>query len=264
MALGGCQSVKDFVDPLAADVVQELGLEDEIASSPDTKGATRYFEEAVAETPDSPDLRRQLAQAYAREGRSAEARDVYAAMAEADEASAEDYVEAALLDIELDRWDSALSTAGRVSAELDTPRRHLLDALLADHIGDWTTADRAYAAAIQRSPDPARMMNNWGVSLMARRSLAEAEATLLKAVALEPQLFAAKNNVAITRALRGDYALPPVALDDKERATLLYNMGLIAMRRGEKSAARKLFAEAVDINPRHFSAAARQLGTVTR
>ena len=264
LALGGCQSVQDFVDPLAADVAREFGLEEDIANSPDVGGAAEYFEEAVAEEPETPDLRRDLAAAYVRDGRPREAREVYADLAETGAARPEDIVEAAMLDIELDRWHSAQTIAATLPETFRSPRRHLLDALLADRAGDWEAADIAYAAGVETSPAPAAMMNNWGVSLMARRELSRAEATLQAAVAIEPQFFAAKNNMAIARALQGEYDLPSIAMDDSERALLLNNMGLIAMRRGDTTQARALFAEAVETHPQHFPAAARHLAALTR
>ncbi len=112
------------------------------------------------------------------------------------------------------------------------------------------------------SPQPATVLNNWGVSQMARGDLRAAAAKFDEAVSYDTDLFSAKNNLAIVRGLQGEFTLPLVPLKDEERAVLLNNLGLIAMRQGQEKRARGLFAAAVDAHPQHYGSAADKLAVL--
>jgi len=145
---------------------------------------------------------------------------------------------------------------------LQTPRRYSIDAMLADQNNDWAAADEAYARAEKLSARPAAVLNNWGVSQMSRGDLSAAAATFVRAVSFDARLFSAKNNLAIVRGLQGQYNLPLVPLSDEERAVLLNNLGIIAMRRGDEKIARGLFAAAVDAHPQYYAGAADKLAAL--
>jgi Flp pilus assembly protein TadD len=262
--LGGCQSFAAFGDPFADVPTLNVEMTGPVAAPLGGHAASARSGRAGAEASADDAVRRDLAAAYARDGRLHEALEIYDQLAAAGEAATGDLVEAALLNIRLDRWEAADSIASSIPSAPRNPRRALLAALLADRAGDWDAADRAYEAAVASAPASGEMLNNWGVSLMARRNLTEAEAVLRRAIALDPALFAAKNNLAITRALRGDYTLPAMSLTDRESAVLLNNMGLIAMRRGHAEKAQALFMDAVETHPQHFPAAAQRLAAVAR
>jgi Flp pilus assembly protein TadD len=115
---------------------------------------------------------------------------------------------------------------------------------------------------VKLSPEPAALLNNWGVSEMARGDLNAAQKTFEQAVSYDSTLFSAKNNLAIARGLQGHYTLPLVPLKDKERAVLLNNLGIIAMRKGDEKTARGLFAAAVDADPQHYAGAADKLAAL--
>ncbi|MEL6209851.1 MAG: tetratricopeptide repeat protein [Pseudomonadota bacterium] len=135
----------------------------------------------------------------------------------------------------------------------------MMDALVADHDADWDAADRHYAQAEQLSANPSKILNNWGVSLMSRGDLEEAEQVFQRSVSYDSTVFSAKNNLAMSRGLRGDYRMPVVPLTSEEQAIISYNLGVIALRQGDTRTARGLFAAAVDLHPRHYQQAVVQL-----
>jgi Tfp pilus assembly protein PilF len=261
-ALGGCESVGQKADPLAADVVQETGLGDVILNSGDPRAAVTYFEGAVQREPGRADLLRSLAQAYARAGRLSDADSAYGALATRGGAEAADYVEKGIVAVRLGDWTRAGEAAALIPAEHESARRWLLAALLADNDRRWDAADEAYARAAAAATRPAPVLNNWGVSLMARGDRARAAETLAQAVAADPKMLAAKNNLAVVRALDGDYSLPQTPLTDEERAILSYNIGVVALRQGDQAAARRLFTAAAEAHPQHFRPAMEQLAAL--
>ncbi len=64
------------------------------------------------------------------------------------------------------------------------------------------------------------------------------------------------------RGLQGEYSLPLVPLTDSEKAILLNNLGIIAMRQGEENVARGLFEAAVEAHPEYYPAAADKLAVL--
>jgi Tfp pilus assembly protein PilF len=257
--LAGCETVSQKADPFKADVVQEAGLEEVILNSGDPRTAVTYFEQAIQRNPEQAELWRSLAQAYSRAGRLSDADSAYGALATRGGAGAADYVEKGIVAVRLGDWTRAAEAAALIPAEHASARRWLLAALLADNDRRWDAADEAYALAVAAATQPAPILNNWGVSLMARGERARAAETLAKAVAADPAMLAAKNNLAVARALDGQYALPQTPLTDEERAILSYNIGVVALRQGDRPTARRLFATAVEAHPQHFRPAIEQL-----
>ncbi len=108
----------------------------------------------------------------------------------------------------------------------------MMVAMLADQSSDWPKADKAYERARRLTSAPANILNNWGVSRMSRKEYDAASRLFVKALAYNPRLFNARNNLAVSRTLEGEHRLPLVTLSEEERATLLHNVGVIALRRG--------------------------------
>jgi Tfp pilus assembly protein PilF len=263
--LAGCtNSIEKRSDPLAGDIIDEARLSQLMLTAGDPKSAVAYFEQAVAREPERADFRRNLAKSYARARRWPEATRLYQELMALGQDRAEDRLDYAYAALRLGEWEDAAALASRLPSGLDTARRHLLDAMLADRAEDWEAADRAYAAAERLSPTPAEVLNNWGVSLMSRGDLAAAEGKFRRALSFDSTLFNAKNNLALTHGLRGDYRLPLVPMTSEERAVISHNLGLIALEKGETRLARGLFADAVDEHPRHYQAAADRLAQLDR
>lgn len=261
VGLAGCDtpSVSEKQDPLKGDIIDEANLTQLMLQAGDPEESVRYFENAVAREPDRADFRRGLAQSYSRAKRYPEAARIYQELLALKQEEVVDRLDYAYVAVRLDRWNDASALAASLPASLDTPRRHLLDAMLADHAKDWEAADRAYERAEAQSTAPAEVLNNWGVSKMARGDLPDASRTFERAISYDSRLFSAKNNLAISRALQGDFRLPIVPMTDSERATIQYNMGVIAQQNGELRIARGLYAAALQSHPRYYQAAADRL-----
>lgn len=265
-ALAACDKlpgrVEDKVDPLAQSIIDEANLNDLLLSTGDAESGITYFQSALAREPERADFRRGLAISLTRAKRYPEAARVYQELASLGQAEPVDNLEYAFVSIRLERWDEARALIQGLPPGLNTPRRHLVDAMLADKAGDWAAADAAYARAETLSPNPAEVLNNWGVSQMSRGALGEATRTFERATSYDSRLFSAKNNLAIARGLQGNYQLPLVPMTETEKALILNNLGLIAARKGETRVARGLFAAAVETHPQHYQAAADRLAAL--
>ncbi|MEO0429147.1 MAG: tetratricopeptide repeat protein [Pseudomonadota bacterium] len=258
--LAGCSdSIEEKPDPFAGDIIDEAQLTQLMLTAGDPDSAVRYFEQGLAREPERADFRRYLARSYARARRYPEAARTYQELLALQQETPSDRLEYAFVAVRLDRWEDAEALANGIPQTIDTPRRHMMDAMLADRSSDWELADAAYARAEERSSNPSDVLNNWGVSLMSRGEYERAEATFERAISYNSRLFSAKNNLALSRGLRRDYRLPVVPLTAEEKAVISYNLGVIALRQGDKRVARGLFAKAVDEHPRHYQAAAAQL-----
>ncbi len=259
LMLAACEPVKEKRIPLAENVIDEASLNDLMMSASDPADAVKYFKDALAKEPDRVDLRRGLAYSLTRAERYNEAARVFQELVTLGQDEPSDRVEYAFVNIKLDRWDEVRTLVKTFPSDLQTPRRYLVEALLADQDQDWAAADAAYEKAEKLSPRPAEIINNWGVSQMARRDFKAAEKLFLKAVSYDSTLFAPKNNLAIVRGLQGNYSVPLVPLTEHEKAVILNNLGIIAMRRGDEKIAKGLFAAAVDTSPQYYASAADKL-----
>lgn len=257
--LSACESVSDTPDPLAGSVIDEANLNELMLTAGDPATAVKYFEESLAREPDRADFRRGLALSLARDKRYHEAARVYQELITLGQDQPSDRLDYAFVAVRLDRWDDVRSLSRSFPNALQTPRRYLIDAMVADQDQDWSSADAAYAKAEKLAPRPAAVLNNWGVSQMSRGDLEAAEETFSRAISYDSRLFNAKNNLAIVRGLRGEYTLPIVPLTDSEKAVLLNNLGIIAMRQGQERVARGLFAAAVEAHPEFYASAAGKL-----
>ncbi|MBY8976338.1 tetratricopeptide repeat protein [Rhodobacteraceae bacterium NNCM2] len=254
--------LKDREDPIAQSVIDDAGLNDLLLSAGDPEYSVKYFQESLAREPERADFRRGLAISLARAKRYPESARVYEELITLGQADPADSLEYAFVAIRLDRWDAAESIDRSLPSGLNTSRRHLLAAMVADHRKEWSTADAAYARAETMATNPADVLNNWGISEMSRGNLDKAEELFQKALSYNSRLFTAKNNLAIARGLQGDYNLPLVPMTDEEKATILNNLGIIATRKGNIREARGLFAAAVDAHPQHYEAAADRLAAL--
>ena len=260
--VAGCESVSDKEDPLAKNVVDEANLTDLLLTAGNPEESVAYFQSALAKEPDRADFRRGLAISLARAKRLPEASRVYQEMITLGQAEPMDRLEYAFVSARLDKWDDVRSIVAQLPGGLNTGRRHMAEAMLADHDQNWAAADAAYARAETLSTNPANVLNNWGVSLMSRGDLPAASRSFEKALTYNARLFSAKNNLAISRGLQGNYQLPVVPMTEKEKAIILNNLGMIALRKNEKRIAKGLFAAAVDAHPQHYEAAANRLASL--
>ena len=66
----------------------------------------------------------------------------------------------------------------------------------------------------------------------------------------------------ISRGLQGNFELPIVPMTEREKAIILNNLGLIALRQDKKNIAKGLFAAAVEAHPQHYEAASDRLAAL--
>lgn len=262
LGLTACESVSQKEDPLAGNIIDEANLNDLMLTVSDPRDAVNYFQQALAAEPDRADFRRGLANSLVRAERYNEAARVFQELITLGQDRPADRVTYANVAIRLDRWDDVRTLVASFPAGLETPRRYMIEAMVADQDQAWEKADALYEKAVKLSARPAPILNNWGVSQMARGDLQAAKDTFERAVSYDSGLFNAKNNLAIARGLQGEYTLPLVPLKDEERAVLLNNLGIIAMRQGDEKLARGLFAAAVDAHPQHYAGAADKLAVL--
>lgn len=265
LSLAGCAGNFDLEPDLSSsdnvNVIDASSLNELMLTVSDPEDAVAYFQRALAEEPGRVDLRRGYALALARARRFDAAAGEFASLdneAALDDATRIEYAHSLA---RLQRWVEAENVMSRVSASAGGPRRHLIDAMLADQRGDWAASDASYEKARRAAANPATILNNWGVSKLSSGKPEEAARLFEQALSYDPRLFNAKNNLAVSRALQGEYRLPLVTLTEEERAILLHNIGVIALRRGDRRQAS--FTMAVAAHPRYYPEAAEKLAALS-
>ncbi len=268
VALAGCSdpeadraAVKNLGD---LNVIDESNLNDIMLNFADPNAAANYFRDALAQNPERDDLRRGLAISLMRAGRSEEAVVTFQKLIADGKATPSDrlgYAEALIQD---NQWPEAEAQLHLIPPTLETYDRYRLEAMVADYRKQWSRSDSFYAAALGLTTRPAPVYNNWGISMLARGNQKGAEEKFRQAISFDPGMFNAKNNLAISRAKKRDYELPVVPMTTTERAQLLYNIALQAVRNGDVDTARGLMEEAIDTHPRHFPEAVASLEALSR
>ena len=260
--LTGCQEMKSDAERQAVDpinIIDEANLNDIMLTVGDPNTSVSYFQNALARDPGRTDLKRGYAVALSNAGLHRDAAFVFAQLDEEDALNNDDKVEYAYTLSRLDRWDDAKDMLGGVESSYETARLYILEGMYNDQQKDWVLADAAYGRAMELSAQPAVALNNWGVSQMSRGDLPSAISTFEQVVYLEPSLFDAKNNLVIARGLAGDYRMPPISVSETEKALLLHNLALIALRRGDVDVAKGLLADSVEVHPLYYSQASDKL-----
>jgi Flp pilus assembly protein TadD len=114
-----------------------------------------------------------------------------------------------------------------------------------DRRHDWVAAEDAYAHALDASGRDALALNNRGYSRLLQGRLAEASADLVAALEKKPDLAAARNNLRLVLALRGDYVRASSrGSGGDDPAALLNNAGFAALLRGDYDASVGLLDQA--------------------
>lgn len=247
---------------LVGSVIDDVNLNDLMLTVADPADGVAYFRDALSREPNRADLKRGYALSLARARRHADAVLIFEELSSEGNSDDQLRLEHAHSLARLQRWEEAENQMALVNSNTENPRRYLIDAMLADQRNDWEQSDTAYEKARRLSTNPATILNNWGVSRLSRGNYPEAQKTFQNALAHNPRLFSIKNNLAVSRALQGEYRLPLVTVNEEERATLFHNIGVIALRRGDVDVAKGLFAKAVATHPRYYPAAAEKLAAL--
>lgn len=242
-------------------VIDESNLSELMLTAGDPNEAVAFFQKTLADNPDRLDLKRGLAKSLIRANRPTEAVAAWK-VAVASGGAAEDKVGYADALIRTNNWKEAEATLNTIPPTHETYERYRLEAMVADSKKDWKKADSFYEIASGLTSKPAGVLNNWGYSKLTRQDFAGAERLFIDALTYDPTMFTAKNNLVLARGAQGKYDLPVVQMTQKERAELLYSMGLTAVKQGDVNVGRQLIQEAVETHPQHFEAAARSLAAL--
>lgn len=265
LALSGCSHPTDEeknapLEPLDAYDAGEF--DDVVLNFAEPEQAVAFFRDHLAENPGNAEYRRGFALSLMRANRNEEAVVAWAKLVDAGQATKEDRVNYAETLVRTDKWDEARKQLDAVPPTYETYERYLLEALMSDRAKTWEKSDSFYANARGLTTRPASVLNNWGISNLARGNYQRAEELFLESITYDDKLFNPKNNLVISRGKQGNYRLPIMAMTTSERAQLLYNLGVEAVRNGDIDIAKGLFAEALETSPTYFSEAAAALDSL--
>jgi Flp pilus assembly protein TadD len=128
-----------------------------------------------------------------------------------------------------------------------------------DRRHDWADADTAYSHAITNSGGAAIALNNRGFSRLSQSRLDEAILDFVAALQKKPDLTAARNNLRLAMAMKGEYDRAVTGAAATDRAAVLNNAGYAAMLRGDYSKAKDLLTEAMKAKGEYYALAAANL-----
>jgi Flp pilus assembly protein TadD len=131
-----------------------------------------------------------------------------------------------------------------------------------DDQGKWAEADDAYAHALAASDAPAIVVNNRGYSYLLRNRLDDAIADFVEALRQRPDLEAARTNLRLAMALKGEYARATSGAQKGAEAALLNNAGFAALVRGDYTQAEALLQQAMARKGEYYDLAAANLELV--
>ncbi|MBV48819.1 tetratricopeptide repeat protein [Sulfitobacter sp.] len=240
-------------------VVDESNLNDVMLTVGDPNEAVTYFTRTAKESPDRIDIQRGLAKSLIRAKRNKEGASAWVVVVNMEDATADDQVEYADALIRAGEWAEAEKTLDAVPPTHETYNRYRLEAIIADSKQEWAKADSFYETAIGLTTTPGSVLNNWGYSKLTRGDYSAAERLFGEAIQNDPSLFTAKNNLVLARGAQREYTLPPIEMDQTERAQLLHTLALSAIKKGDVETGKGLLQDAINTHPQHFEAAARSL-----
>ena len=126
----------------------------------------------------------------------------------------------------------------------------------------WAEADDAYEHALAATDTPAIVLNNRGYSRLLRNRLDEASADFVEALRRRPDLDAARTNLRLAMALKGEYARATAGARKDTEAALLNNAGFAALVRGDYDHAETLLKQAIQRKGEYYDLAAANLELV--
>ncbi len=261
-ALSGCSEMTDAeknADLGGINAIDATELNDLVLTFADPEEAVAHFRDLVTNEPTNPEYQRGFAASLSRANRHDEATVAWKTLIESGNATNEDRVGYAESLVRSDKWELARNELDQVPPTYETYERYLLEALMADRAKSWEKADAFYSNARGLTTRPASVLNNWGISNLARGNYVRAEELFLESISFDNKLFNPKNNLVISRGKQKNYRLPIMTVTSTEKAQLLYNLGLEAVRNGDINEAKGLFSDALETHPQFFSEAAAAL-----
>jgi len=129
----------------------------------------------------------------------------------------------------------------------------------------WAKADEDYALALLASDQPAFVLNNHGVSMMARGEPARAVDLFRRALLAKADFMRAKTNLDLAEAASGKPApIEDPSADSREKARRLNNYGYVAALQNRDDDARKLYEAAMKEHPSFYALAYSNLKDLDR
>lgn len=269
-AVAGCEAMSPGKPSLDGDldVIEATQQTDIMLTLAQPNEAVAYFRQKLGSDPKNETYLRGLAVSLNRAQRPQEAALAYDQLIDAGYAKTDDRIIYSETLIKTGDIEGAETQLAAIPPTVETYKRYLLEAIVADNNKDWERADSFYETARGLTAKPAPVLNNWGMSKLARGQSTAAADKFQEAITFDPELFQAKNNLVTARAQERIYKLPVIPMTEIEEAQLLYNIGVIAARNGDIDTARGLFDLAIETHPQHFPEAVDNLaaleGTVGR
>lgn len=123
----------------------------------------------------------------------------------------------------------------------------------------WAQAESAYDHALSNSDSAAIVLNNRGYSRLLQNRLDDAVSDFVEALRKKPDLAAARNNIRLAMAMRGEYDRALAGGAPEDRAALLNNAGFAAILRGDYDKARDLLDQAMKARGEYYARASANL-----
>ena len=199
-----------------------------------------------------------------RTGRASDAAALYQALAAEAPDNADYAAGLGLAALQLGQDDLALQSLTRASASAEADW-HTWNALgiLNDRRRDWPAAAQAYERAAQLAPYEATIWSNRGYSLILQHRASEAMPLLDRAVGLNPNNPAIRQNREIAQAMTGVYDENRHANESNAAwARRLNNIGYAAWLAGDAASARRLLSRAIEVSETRFERAEHNLARV--
>ena len=233
----------------------------------DYGAAIHSFRLAIAKTPDDDFLRLGLAESYRLSGYNTQAEIQYSKLLEENS----EYRVSALTGlghIKLNSEDSsgAFDFFSAAVEENESAWRAWLGlAQLRDLANDWKNADDAYLKALNSTNNRGLVLNNHGVSMLARKDLKSALLYFEMAAAADSSSLRIRTNYAIAQSMADSARITPTDFSHfgpKDRAVALNNIGYVAMLQGDLVKAETFFIEAIEVHPSFYAIAHKNLQTL--
>jgi Flp pilus assembly protein TadD len=163
----------------------------------------------------------------------------------------------------LGRTDDAIATLEKaVALSPDGWRGWNTLASQYDRRRDWSRAEAAYVRAMANSGGSPIVLNNRGYSRLLQSRYDEAVSDLVAALDKKPDLAAARTNLRLALAFKGDYSRSITGGPQEDRAALLNNAGFAAGVRGDYGKAEDLLGQAVKSRAQFYERASENLKLV--
>lgn len=120
----------------------------------------------------------------------------------------------------------------------------------------WPEAEAAYERALAESDRSPLVLNNRGFSRLLQGRQDDAIRDFVEALAKKPDLPAARTNLRLAMAMRGEYERATAGAPQDNEAANLNNAGFAAMMRGDYAAAQGLFERAMQARGEYYGRAA--------